>query len=233
MIHVLFGTWRRRFFTAFTCLLAFALSLTVALVVAIHKSPDMSDSASKLPVVGPVAVHVAERLYGPLHPVKETVPDVPSVRELRPLSTEEITHLIQNLKEQRQFYLDKQQELAREQKRLDLARQEVAGERELLVALREKVALQWEEISKARVAMDRQVTEIQTLELKNLRQLVSSYEAMKPERAATIFKKLDETMAAKALYLMKERAAAKIIEQLDETFAARLTERITLMRQAE
>lgn len=233
MIHILFGTWRRRMSTGFVCLAAFAVSLTLALVVAVHKSPDMADPARKLPVIGPTAVSLVEYIYGPLRPAKAAVPEVPTVRELRPLSTEEITHLIQNLKEQRQFYLDKQQELAREQKRLDLARQEIAGERELLVALREKVALQWEEISKARTAMDRQVIEIQSLELKNLRQLVTSYEAMKPERAATVFKKLDEMMAAKALYLMKERAAAKIIEQLDETLAARLTERITLMRQVE
>ena len=233
MIHILFGTWRRRAFTAVACLLAFLVSLVFALAVAVRKAPDMADAVRKVPALGAMAVALVEARHGPLDKPAPPAADVPTVREMRPLSTEEIAHLIQNLKDQRQVCLDKQQELAREQKRLELTRQEIASERELLVALREKVALQWEEISKARVAMDRQVTEIQTLELKNLRQLVSSYEAMKPERAATIFKKLDETMAAKALYLMKERAAAKIIEQLDETFAARLTERITLMRQAE
>jgi flagellar motility protein MotE (MotC chaperone) len=233
MIHILFGTWRRRAFTAVTCLLAFFVSLVFALAVAVRKAPEMADAVRKVPGLGRMAVALVEARHGPIDKPAAAPVDVPTVREMRPLSTEEIARLIQDLKDQRQFYLDKQQELAREQKRLELARQEIASERELLVALREKVAQQWEEIGKTRSAMERQVIEIQGLEARNLKQLVTSYEAMKPERAAMIIKKLDEGTAAKALYLMKERAAAKIIEQLDETVAAKLTERMTLMKQAD
>ena len=114
---------------------------------------------------------------------------------------------------------------------MDLYRAEIAKEREQLLALREKVVSQWEEIKKAREGMDRQVTEIQTLEAKNLKQLAASYEAMKPERAVLIVKKLDEQTAAKTLFLMRERAAGKIIEQLDQDTAAKLTERMALMKQ--
>jgi flagellar motility protein MotE (MotC chaperone) len=183
-----------------------------------------------------MAVSIATwRHGGPLEPEPAVVTkaDVPTYRDMKPLSAEEIAQLIEDLKEERRLCAEQGQELDREKKRMDLSREEVAKERDQLLALRDKVVSQWDEIKKAREGMDRQVTEIQALEAKNLKQLAASYEAMKPERAVLIMKKLDEPTAAKTLFLMRERAAAKIIELLDQDTAAKLTERMALIKQVE
>ena len=205
--------------------------------MAVGHSPAAAPAVARVPVIGPMAVSIADlaprRTASEPKPAEQSKQDVPTYRDLKPLSAEEIAQLIEDLKEERQACADRAQELDREKKRVDLYRAEIAKEREQLLALREKVVSQWEEIKKARAAMDRQVTEIQTLEAKNLKQLAASYEAMKPERAVLIVKKLDEQTAAKTLFLMRERAAAKIIEQLDQDTAAKLTERMTLMKQSD
>jgi len=235
MIQLLFGTWRRRIVTLLACGFAFLISLTAALTVAVEKNPATAAAALRAPAVGALAVSIAEWHRGeklPLQTAPEiSSPDVKTFRDLRPLSAEEISRLIEDLKQERQACTDHAQEVEREKKRVDLYRDEIAKEREQLLAIREKVVSQWEEIKKARAALDLQVTEIQSLEAKNLKQLAASYEAMKPEKAAPIVKKLDETTAAKTLYLMRERSAAKIIEQLDVDSAAKLTERMMLMKQ--
>jgi flagellar motility protein MotE (MotC chaperone) len=236
MIQQLLGTWHRRIVTLLACGLAFVISLTAALAVAVEKNPTTAAAALRAPVVGALAVSIAEWHGGrklPLETAPEILPpDVKTFRELRPLSSEEISRLIEELKEERQACADRSLEIEREKKRMELYRDEIAKEREQLLAIREKVVSQWEEIKNARTALNTQVTEIQSLEAKNLKQLAASYEAMKPEKAAPIVKKLDEGTAAKTLFLMRERAAAKIIEQLDTESAAKLTERMLLMKQA-
>ncbi len=234
MIQMLFGTWRRRIVTVLACALAFVVSLTTALTVAVTHAPAAAPAVARAPVVGRIAVAIAAWRHGGAlepQPVEEPKQDVPTYRDMKPLSGEEISQLIEDLKGERELCAGRAEELDREKKRLDLSRGEVAKEREQLLALREKVVSQWEEIKKAREGMDRQVTEIQALEAKNLKQLAASYEAMKPERAVLIVKKLDEQTAAKTLFLMRERAAGKIIEQLDQDTAAKLTERMALMKQ--
>jgi flagellar motility protein MotE (MotC chaperone) len=234
MIQMLFGTWRRRIVTVLACVLAFLVSLATALTVAVTHSPAAAPVVARVPVIGPMSVSIATWRHGGSlapKPVEEVKVDVPTYRDMKPLSGEELAQLIEDLKAERQLCAERAQELDREKKRVDLSRAEIAKEREQLLTLREKVVSQWEEIKKAREGMDRQVTEIQTLEAKNLKQLATSYEAMKPERAVLIVKKLDEQTAAKTLFLMRERGAAKIIELLDQDTAAKLTERMALMKQ--
>lgn len=228
MMHALFGSWPRRIVTAMACLLAFVISLTASLAVSVVRAPDLTDRAGGVPVVGSLAVYAAHR-YSPPPPPEER-PDIATVRDLRPLSAEEISELIEKLKAQRVAYTERADALEREQKRLNLYRQDLTRERDELLALREQVVNQWEEIKKARGGLDRQVTEMNGIESRNLKQLATSYEAMRPERAAPIVKQLDEGTAAKTLFLMRERNAAKIMEQLDHETAAKLTERMALMK---
>ena len=233
MIQMLFGTWRRRIITVLACVLAFLASLATSLTVAVVHSPAVAPAVARVPVIGRMAVSIAAwRRGGSLQPkpVEEVKQDVPTFRDMKPLSAEEIAQLIEDLKTERELCTERGQELDRERKRVDLSRDEVSKEREQLLALRDKIVSQWEEIKKAREGMDRQVTEIHALEAKNLKQLAASYEAMKPERAVLIVKKLDEQTAAKTLFLMRERAAGKIIELLDQDTAARLTEKMSLMK---
>jgi len=231
MIRLLFGTWRRRLFTLLVCLIAFSVSLAAALSVGLMRSPDSINAVRQVPGFGPLAVSFVEWRIGSLDPTPEqAVEDVPTYRELLPLSAEEITKLLEGLKNQRQLYLDKITELDRGEKRMEIYRKELAEERKQIQLLKDQVAGQWEEVKKAGDTLNRKVTELNALEAKNLKQIATTYESMKPESAALIVKKLDEATAVKTLYLMRQRSAAKIIERLDQEIAARLTERMTLLK---
>jgi len=233
MTHYLIGTWRGRLVLLAIVLITFVISLTATLVVGVGKLPESAAAAGKLPLVGPVSVALAERFYGAPTPPPPPEPDIQTIRDLRPLSSDEINQLMEDLKKQRQVYLDRLVEVENDTKRLDLYRNDLAKEREAIDALRTEIVSQWDEIRKARASLDKQVTDLTNIEEKNLKQLATSYEAMKPDKAAAIVTKLDEATAVKTLFLMRERSAAKIIENLDGEIAARLTERMALVRQPQ
>ena len=231
MIRLLFGTWPRRALTLAVCGVAFIVSLTAALTVGILRLPTAADAARQIPVFGSVAVSLAEWRHGPLQGTKsDAEEDVETFRDLRPLTADEITDLIQSLKEQREIYLQKKKETENENKRLAVYRGELAEERKQIQTIKDQVGAQWDEIKKAREALSREVMELGAVEAKNLKQLAGTYEAMKPDRAALTVKKLDDATATKILYLMRERSTGKILEQLDEETAARLTEAMMLLK---
>ncbi len=231
MMNLLFGTWRRRLITLGALLLSFGLSLTATLAVATLRRPETATAAQRIPGVGAVAVAIAESLREPVAEQGDEGPqDIETIRNLRPLSTEEVTSLIEALKQEREQCRARETHVDEEEKRLDVYRQTLRQERERLDSLRQEIAQMWDETKKARESLQRDVTELETNEAKNLKQLSSAYEKMKPERAAEIVAKLDEPLAAKTLYLMADRSAGKILENLDGETAARLTERMALLR---
>ena len=235
MIQMLFGNWRRRLATLLVCIVAFGISLIAALSVGLMRSPTSLESVKQFPFVGKFAVAFVEWRVGPLERTAspEEKAEIPSFRQIAPLSAEEITQLIEGLKTQRQVYLDKLAGIEQTEKRLDIYRKEQATEREQIQVLKDQIAKQWTQIDKAAQSLNRQVTELRETEAKNLKQIAATYEAMKPDRAALIVAKLNDTTATKTLYLMRERAAAKILEQMDHDKAAELTQRIMLLKRTQ
>jgi len=229
MMNILFGTWPRRIATFLVLVFAFLASLTGTLTVAVLRTPVAASAAGKIPLIGPTAIAIA-RWYRPPASAEPPRPEVRTLRQLRPLSAEEITALIEDLQKQQRLYKEKIAFIEREEKRLEMSRAELAQERERLEKLREQIASQWADCQRARAALEGQMTDMVSTEANNLKQLAATYEAMKPEKAATIVSKLDETLAAKTLFLMRERSMAKILENLDQETAARLTERIRLLK---
>jgi flagellar motility protein MotE (MotC chaperone) len=232
MMRYLIGTWRGRLVLLAIVLVTFVISLTATMVVAVGKMPESAMAASRLPVLGPLSVALAERCYGISTAPPPPEPDIETIRDLRPLSSDEINQLMQDLKNQRQVYTDRMADVEKETKRLDLYRKDVAKEREAIDALRMEIVSQWDEIKKAKASLNKEVTDLSGIEEKNIKQLAASYEAMKPDKAAEIVSKLDEATAVKTLFLMRERSAAKVIENLDGDMAARLTERMALVRKS-
>jgi len=232
MMQILLGTWPRRLFTLVTCMVAFAISLTLALMIGVTRSHTSAPAAAKIPVFGTLAVRLAEWRHGPLDKdSSEAEEDVQTFRELRPLTAEEVTQLIQSLKDQRESYINQSEELAKTDKRLTLYRQELDEERKQVEAIKNDIAEQWDQLRKTRDEFKHEVSSLDAVEAKNLKQLAGTYEAMKPDIAGPTVAKLDEDTATKLLSLMRDRSAAKILEQLDDEVAARLTERmITLKR---
>jgi len=231
MLHLLFGTWRRRLFMLLICAISFILSLTIALTTAVIRSPACAPAARQFPGLGPMAVALAEWRSGPLaEPPVIIEEDVTTYRQLWPLSAEKLAELIQNMEQQRNTDREKSAEIEKAQKRLALYRAELAEERQQIQTIKEQIDAQWEEILEARAAHQREITELKTVEAKNLQQLATTYAGMKPAAAASTITKLDESTATKILALMNERKAAKVLEELDAEIAAHLTERMILLK---
>ena len=232
MIKLLFGTWPRRILTVVACLVSFALSLTLALVMAVQKSPASAAAVQRVPLVGGLAVKVAG-VSGDRAEKKDAFDageDVKTFRDIRPLSAEEISELIQDLRQQRDVYMKQGAAMKREQKRLSMYRIELTKEREALDRLRKEIASEWEELKKARASLEQEVAVMRGDETGNLKKLAQQYESMKPEKAAPIITQLPENTAAKVLFLMRERNVAKIMEQLDQGAAARLSEKMAMLK---
>lgn len=231
-MNLLFGSWARRGIIAAACIMAFTLGLTGALVTAVKKAPaTYMESVKKVPVVGPLAI----KLAGPQEIIenKDTLDageDVKTYREIRPLSAEEISQLIEDLREQKRIYSEQRAEVVREQKRLSMARADLAKERQAIDALREKVSTEWEEIQKARDDLKKKVAVMESDETVNLKKLAKQYEAMKPDKAAAVLQELSENTAAKIMFLMRERAVGKILEKLDKEAVTRLSEKMALLK---
>ena len=234
MIRMLLGTWRRRLLTLAACLVAFCVSLVAALSTGLARSPSSVASVRQFPLFGKMAVAVVESRMGPLDrgsaPKQEK--EIPSFRQIAPLSAEEIAQLIEALKKQRQVYLDKVEGASRTEMRLDVYRKELTAEREQVESLKNEIAKQWDALNAATQSLNRQITELSDIEAKNLKQLAATYEAMSPDKAAGIVAKLDESTATKTLYLMRDRSAAKVLENMDQDAAARLSQRILLLKTA-
>jgi len=232
MMRLLFGSWPRRGMTAAACVMAFVMGLTGAMLVAARKSPAYAEQVKRIPLIGSVAAAMGGADSAtPADDGLAKGEDVQTYRDIRPLSAEEISQLIEALREQRRIYLDQQGELKREQRRLSIARADLAKERKAIDDLRKKVAEEWEEIKKAREDLKKQVAVLKGEETANLKKLAQQYEAMKPDKAAPILKQLSENTAAKIMYLMRERSVGKILENLDEDAATRLSEKMALLRQ--
>lgn len=231
MMRLLFGSWPRRGITVAACVMAFAMGLTGALVVAVRKSPAQAEQVRRIPLIGSVAAAMAGTAEATLSDDGLAKgEDVETYRDIRPLSTEEISQLIEALRKQRRIYLDQRGDFKREQRRLSMARADLAKERKAIDGLREKVANEWDEIRKAREDLKKQVAVLKGEETANLKKLAKQYEAMKPEKAAPILKQLSENTAAKIMYLMRERNVGKILESLDEDAATRLSEKMALLK---
>ena len=231
MMNLLFGSWARRGIIAVACILAFTLGLTGALATAAKKSPAYRESVNKVPVIGSLAIKFASPPE--ITQEKDTLDrgeDVQTYREIRPLSAEEISQLIEDLREQKRIYREQRAEVAREQKRLSMARSDLATERQAIDALREKVSTEWEEIQKARDDLKKKVAVMESDETVNLKKLALQYEAMKPDKAAAVLQELSENTAAKIMFLMRERAVGKILEKLDKEVVRNLSEKMALLK---
>jgi len=232
MIKILFGNWPRRIVTVLVCMLSFLISITGALTVGVKNSPEHAGQIKRLPLVGTLAVQISGVLdKAPGEGSLALGQDVETYRDVRPLSAEEISNLIMHLKSQREAYKQQVLELGREQKRIGAYRAELAKEREEIDKLRNSIYAEWEEIKKAKDELEKKMAILKSEEAVNLKKLALQYKAMKAEKAAEILEQLEQSTAAKILYLMPERNAGKILEQLGKGLAPQLIEKMRLLKQ--
>jgi len=139
--------------------------------------------------------------------------------------TIEIDGLAAELKDEKARLRQQADALNQRSARLDSEQQELAKVRADIEAMRTEI--------------NRKVIEITADELKNLKNLSSTYASLSPKAAVAIFREMDDTTAVKILSLMKSDTVGPIFEEMARTQgpegplarrAAVLSEKLRLMK---
>jgi len=224
--------------------LAFVASAVAALAVRARTSDQARRVLAGLPLVGAALAGPA-----PLPPQPEAAGAAASAAEKpaaeKPAAQAEshgspvalalgdsgdAAELVRRLQTERELQVARTRELADRQERLTILREEIESQKTQLLALRRALDESWEKLRKERADFHQKVTEIAADEARNLKQLASTYERMKPERAALALAALNnvETMA-KVLASADPSKRSKIMESLEPKLAAEVSERLILI----
>lgn len=139
--------------------------------------------------------------------------------------TIEIENLANELKGEREQLRKQSDQLAHREAQLVAERQEL-----------EKIRV---EVENLRGEIAAKVIEINADEVKNIRQLATTYTTLTPRGAVAIIREMDDVMAVKILSVMKPDVVAPIFEEMSRTptadgtlakRAAQLSDRIRLMK---
>lgn len=114
------------------------------------------------------------------------------------------------------------------QKELELQKreQEIKREEENLKILKADVEQKIAELKKLKAELDETIKKVDAQHLKNLKRLVTSFEAMKPEEAAKVVEGLSINDAASIILMMSEKKAGKILGVVSPDIAIKITEQI-------
>jgi hypothetical protein len=142
--------------------------------------------------------------------------------------TLEIENVAGELKDMKATLKKREEELLAREARLAAERQELAKQRAELETLRAEIG--------------GKMTEIQTDEMKNLKNLATLYSNLTPKATLTIFKEMDDTSVVKLLGLMKTDVIGALFEEMTKQSAtdpamarraAALTEKLRLFKSAK
>jgi flagellar motility protein MotE (MotC chaperone) len=176
----------------------------------------------------------------------------PLVRSSGPPNAEETARLANSLRDRMKAVREREEQVGSRQKQLELIYQDIRGERNVLDELRKQVAdemkalnakldtvdhkfgeleQQRQSVSKSQADVQKQRTDIDTSERKNIDRMATMYDSMQPDSAARILQQMADNgkldTAVKLLAQMKERQAAKVLAELsDASLAAQLLEKM-------
>lgn len=143
--------------------------------------------------------------------------------------TIEIENLANELKGERDQLRSRADQLAHREAQLVSERQELDKIRSEVERLRDEIAVK--------------VVEINVDEVKNIRQLATTYTNLTPRAAVAIIREMDDAMAVKILSVMKPDVVSPIFEEMSRTptpdgsslarRAAQLSDRLRLLKSAK
>lgn len=105
-------------------------------------------------------------------------------------------------------------DLKDEKEQLDFREGEIATMQARLEAERAEIERLREEVASERKRLSTFITEIATAEEENLKTLATTYAALSPEAAVSVFDELEDEFVVKLLYLMKPDLVASLFEQM-------------------
>jgi flagellar motility protein MotE (MotC chaperone) len=180
----------------------------------------------------------------------------PVVRSGGPPNAEDTARLANSLRDRLKAVREREEQLGSRQKQLELIYQDIRGERNVLDELRKQVGDEMkalnvkldsvdhkfteldqkrQSVEKSTADAQKQRTDFDTSERKNIDKMATMYDSMAPESAARILQQMADggklDTAVKVLAQMKERQAAKVLAELsDASLAAQLLEKLRGLR---
>jgi len=199
-------------------LLAFVLALCGFLAM---KGKLNASALKGLPLVGPADEKQAE-----------PAPPIPTLSTMRYFSSEELSDMLKETRENKKRLAEDEANLAERERRLDILKQDLQREKGELEKMRADLAAQREEMKRSEASYAEKVSEIAQAELAGLQRSATIYEAMDSKKAAAAIGMLERTQAAKLLSLMDEKKAARILGEMQSRGAAELMALIKTVRTA-
>ncbi|TVM00221.1 MAG: hypothetical protein CV087_14740 [Candidatus Brocadia sp. WS118] len=148
----------------------------------------------------------------------------------KPLSSNEIAHMLEEIKTEKFEYEKRNDLLNLKEKVLESLRTDLEIERKELNALKQELNRMLDVVSTQKVELKKESVQLDEAESKNIKKLATVYSGMKPEKAAMIIKEMDEETAVKLLTMMDGKSSAKILESVDLNVAVKLSERLKLLK---
>lgn len=179
-------------------------------------------------------------------------PATPIVQQPAGSSSEQATRLLTRLNDREQGLKKREEDLRKQEQRMEIVLEDVRGERAVLDGLRKEFGEEMKRLTEKQDTVARKARgleeqkeaatkllsemrgrqiELEKSESGNLNRMASISDVMPPEKAAAILKQLAESgqteTAVKLLGQMKERRAAQVLaEMTDVTLAAQLLDKL-------
>lgn len=189
---------------------------------------------------------------------KKEEPATPIAQAPPANANEQVTRLLTRLQEREQALKKREEDLRKQEGRLEVIMDDIRGERAALDALRKQISdemgglnekqdnvnrkargleEQKEAAAKLLAEMRKRQIEVEKGESSNLSRMASISDGMPPEKAAAILKQLADggqmETAVKLLAQMKERRAAQVLaEMTDVALAAQLLDKLRGLKKA-
>lgn len=152
-----------------------------------------------------------------------------AVKVFKPLSSSEVSKMINEITEEKREYKKKKELLDLREKMLESVRADLEKERYEIETLREELNKAFELITARMQELKKETIQFDDLESENIKKLAEIYGGMKPQKAAMILKEMDEETAVKLLTMMDKKTSAKILESVTPFLAVKLSEKLKLL----
>lgn len=148
----------------------------------------------------------------------------------RPLSSNEIANMLKEIEREKHAYEKRKSQLDFKEKALESLRVDLESERKELDALKQELNKILDSVTAQKVELKKETIQLNETESKNIKKLAAVYVDMKPEKAATIMKEMDEGTAVKLLAMMDGKSSARILEMFEPNIAVKLSEKLKLLK---
>ncbi|MFP4055844.1 MAG: MotE family protein [Candidatus Brocadiia bacterium] len=203
------------------------LSALIALIAGGHFAREPLCRIRHVPLLGALVPE-------PEAPHDQEPEEVPNVAAVHPMPAAQISDLITDLRQARQRYERRRQELQRQEERLKALQRDLQRDRDRLDQLMGSLAERQQQLVAQRKALEAEALVAESQERRRLVKLARIYEDQEPTSAAAELQALHKNgspgLAAKVLAEMQEKKAAMVFDAMDPETALALKADISHIR---